>query len=136
MGVWIQITPGSKEPIYAQIVSRIGRAIAVGDLAPGDRLPAVRVLAAELTVNPNTVARAYSVLEEQGLVSTRTGSGTYITEPAVRRRDAARLDILSERMDSIIAEAVNLGLSGRETADVFKERIERFARMKGEAANE
>jgi len=60
MTLWIQIASGSKEPIYKQVVDQITGAIAKGQLSPGDKLPAVRNLAAELVVNPNTIARSYS----------------------------------------------------------------------------
>ena len=78
MALWIHISPGSKEPIYAQIYEQISQAVAKGDLNPGEKLPPVRVLAAELVINPNTVARAYTQLEQAGLVGTKTGAGTFV----------------------------------------------------------
>ena len=85
MALWIQITPGSDEPIYLQIVEQVGETIAKGQLAVGDKLPAVRKLASELVINPNTVARAYTILEQTGLVTTKTGSGTFVANPALRK---------------------------------------------------
>ena len=76
-------------PIYAQIVEQVRDWIAKGQLNPGDQLPTVRQLALELRVNLNTVARAYRILDEAGIISTQRGRGTYIwekpTEETMRR---------------------------------------------------
>jgi len=88
MALWIQISSGSGEPIYVQVAEQISEAIAKSELASGDKLPAVRKLAAELVINPNTVARAYTRLEQAGLVTTKTGSGTYVSDPKLRLRGA------------------------------------------------
>ena len=126
MALWIQISPGSNEPIYAQIVSQVGRAIATGEISTGEKLPAVRTLAAELVINPNTVARAYSLLDQQGLVSAKTGSGTYVADPKLRHADAGRLNILTERMDNIITQAINIGLSENDINRTFEDRLKNF----------
>jgi GntR family transcriptional regulator len=70
----------SKIPIYVQIIDQIKDLIAVGVLHPGDQLPTVRQLAADLRVNFNTVARAYRLLDEAGVISTQQGRGTYALE--------------------------------------------------------
>ena len=126
MALWIQISPGSGKPIYAQIAAQIARAIAAGQLAAGDRLPAVRKLAGELIINPNTVARAYSELERQGLVSSRTGAGTFISDPKLRNSDAGQLNILTERMDNIITQALNIGLTSNDISRMVKARLTKF----------
>lgn len=126
MALWIQISPGSNEPIYGQIVAQVSRAIAKGEVSAGDKLPAVRVLAGELVINPNTVARAYGVLERQGLVSTKTGSGTFVADPKLRHADAGRLNILVERMDNIITQAINIGLNEKEIRRTFENRLKNF----------
>ena len=126
--LWVQISPGSGEPIYRQIVEQIGEAIARGELASGDKLPAVRKLAAELVVNPNTVARAYSCLEQTGLVVTKTGSGTFVSDPKLRKSDAADMNILTERMDGLIARGLNLGVEASDLAGLFERRLARFVK--------
>ena len=128
MALWIEISPGSHEPIYAQIVTQIGRAVARGDISAGDKLPAVRRLAAELVINPNTVARAYTALERQKLVVCKTGAGTFVADPALSDRDASQLNVLTERMDTVIARAKNLGLTLKEIAGMFEKRLRGFAR--------
>ncbi len=67
-------------PIYLQIMREIKRAVVTGELKPGDRLPSVRERAEALTVNPNTVQRAYQELEREGVSETRRGTGSFIVE--------------------------------------------------------
>ena len=127
MGLWLQVMPGAGEPIYAQIVSQIGQAIARGELSVGDKLPAVRNLASELVINPNTVARAYSILEQQGLVVSKTGAGTFVSDPKLRDRDAGQVNILTERMDNVVAQGINIGLDATDINKLFKERLAKFS---------
>ena len=126
MTLWIQISSGASEPIYEQIVAQVGRAVAGGELSVGDKLPPVRRLASELVINPNTVAKAYNILERQGLVSSKTGSGTFVADPALRHTDAAQVNILAERIDNVIAQGLNLGLGPPELRKMFDARLSRF----------
>jgi GntR family transcriptional regulator len=128
MGLWVQISPGSDEPVYVQVAEQISEAIARGELSSGDKLPPVRKLAAELVINPNTVARAYSRLEQAGLVVTKTGSGTYVSDPKLRKADAADFNILTERMDTLITRGLNLGLEQQDLIDMFKTRVKKFTK--------
>jgi len=133
MALWIQISAGSDKPIYTQIVEQISESIAKGELAVGDRLPAVRKLAAELVINPNTAARAYSVLEQARLVTTKTGSGTFVSAPELRSGDVADINILAERMDTLITRGLNLGVEVKDLIAMFQGRIDKFVnkRRKG-----
>ncbi|MGA2322531.1 MAG: GntR family transcriptional regulator [Sedimentisphaerales bacterium] len=130
MALWIQITPGSDEPIYLQIVEQVGEAIAKGRLAVGDKLPAGRKLASELVINPNTVARAYTILEQTGLVTTKTGSGTFVADPSLRGKDAADINMLADRMDGIISRGLNLGIESQDIIAMFKDRLEKFIKTR------
>ena len=130
MALWIQITPGSDEPIYLHIVEQVGEAIAKGQLAVGDKLPAVRKLASELVINPNTVARAYTILEQSGLVTTKTGSGTFVADPSMRGKDAADINMLTDRMDGILSRGLNLGLESQDIITMFKDRLEKFIKTR------
>lgn len=78
-------------PVYLQIKEQLERRIASGVLAPGDALPSVRAMAETLTINPNTVVRAYRELESVGLVETRHGEGTFVARDIKREQPAARL---------------------------------------------
>ncbi len=127
MPLWIQILPGSDEPIYVQVTEQISEAIARGQLTRGDKLPAVRKLASELVINPNTVARAYTILERAGLVTTKTGSGTFVSDPKLRRSDASDINILAERMDTLITRGLNLGMEDRDILRLFESRLKKFS---------
>lgn len=128
MALWIHISPGSSKPIYIQVVEQISEAIAKSELKCGDRLPPVRKLAAELVINPNTVARAYTILERSGLVSTKIGSGTFVSEPKMRSRDAADINVLAERMDNVIIRGINLGIEANDLVEMFKSRVAGFGK--------
>ena len=136
MALWIQISTGSNEPVYAQLIAQISQAIAKGQLKAGDKLPAVRKLASELVINPNTVAKAYTHLEQSKLVITKTGSGTYVADTKERSADIADLNILGERMDNIIARAINLGLKQDDLIDIFKSRLEKYSQKNGKSGEE
>ena len=136
MALWIQILPGSSEPIYIQVAEQISKAIAWGELASGDKLPAVRKLAAELVINPNTVARSYSRLEQSGLVTTKTGSGTFVSDPKLRRTDAADINILTERMDTLISRGLNLGIEAPDLIRLFESRLTKFSNKLNERKEE
>ena len=82
----LHISTADGVPIYLQIVNQVKYLVASGRLAPGDEIPPIRVLAGQLVVNPNTVARAYLELERAGIVVKRHGSGTYISENGCRSR--------------------------------------------------
>ena len=79
-------------PIYVQIVEQVQQLVVSGKLKPGDQLPTVRQLASELRVNFNTVARAYRMLDEAGLISTQQGRGTYLLD----RTDEKLADLLKQ----------------------------------------
>ena len=128
MAVWIQILSGSSEPIYSQIVEQIRQAIAKGQLGTGEKLPAVRKLASDLVVNPNTVAKAYTLLEQAGLVTTKSGSGTFIADPKMRTSDPADMNILFERTDALISRAINLGISQDDLIKMFSDRVNTFVK--------
>ena len=136
MALWIQISTGSNEPVYAQLITQISQAIAKGQLKAGDKLPAVRKLASELVINPNTVAKAYTHLEQAKLVITKTGSGTYVADTKERSADISDLSILGERMDNIITRAINIGLKQNDLVEMFKSRLEKYSKKNGNSGVE
>lgn len=96
-------------PIYVQLVEQVRRARVVGELVDGDRLPTVREVAADLVVNPNTVAKAYKELERTGLARARTGLGTFVIGEDGPMSAALRAR-LSRRLRSWLREAQTAGL--------------------------
>src|ERR1700733_5923948 len=103
--VQIHISPRDGVPIYQQIVNQVKYLVAAGRLSPGEELPPIRTLAEELTINPNTVARAYRELETAGLVEKRRTAGTYVSDAGSPLARAERIRILSERLERLLAEA-------------------------------
>lgn len=100
----------SRIPIYRQLVNRVEQLAARGILAPGSQLPSVRALAVELSINPNTIAKAYSELEARGVVYSVTGKGSFIADntDSLRRETLARLN---KKMHALAEEIYFLGLS-------------------------
>ena len=112
-------------PIYLQVVERIKEMIASGRLRPGDQLPTVRALALDLRVNFNTIARAYRILDENGVISTQQGRGTYILEvPPKKVSEQIRLQALEALTQRYLSEAARLGADPEEVARKIQERIE------------
>lgn len=97
MQIQIQIDFRSGTPIYVQITEQIRRQLAEGKLKPGDQLPTVREMAADLRVNYNTIARAYRLLDEAGLISTQQGRGTYIWSEETQFEPRTDLEELTRR---------------------------------------
>jgi GntR family transcriptional regulator len=120
----LHISPSDGLPIYQQIVNQVKYLVASGRLKPGEELPPIRVLADKLTINPNTVARAYRELEVAGVVTKRRTAGTYVSDagsPLARRE---RLRILAERADALLAEARQMSVSLDEIIELLRERDE------------
>ena len=114
-------------PIYLQIVQQVKYQVAAGRLEPGEELPPIRVLAGQLVVNPNTIARAYLELERDGVVVKKHGAGTYISDdgsPLARRE---RVKILADRADALLAEARHLGIEFPEVLDLLQQRRKNLA---------
>ena len=122
MQIFIENSSGL--PIYQQIVNQVKYLVASGRLAPGEELPPIRVLATQLVVNPNTVARAYRELELAGIVEKRRTAGTYVStagSPLARRE---RLKILTERIDALLAEAHQMNIDVEEVIALLRQRDE------------
>jgi len=109
-------------PIYLQIVNQVKYLVACGRLGPGEELPAIRALAEQLLVNPNTVARAYMELERDGILAKRHGSGTYVSDTGSPLARKERIKILSERADALLAEAHHLNVDLDSVIDLLKQR--------------
>jgi GntR family transcriptional regulator len=118
----IHVSADNGVPIYLQIVNGIKFLAASGRLTPGDELPAIRVLAERLMVNPNTVARAYRELQGMGVVENRRTNGTYVAENSPTLTEAERKRILSERVDALLVEAHQLDIGVGDVIALVRER--------------
>jgi GntR family transcriptional regulator len=115
-----KLTPTTGQPLYLQLMQQIRHATETGALEDGDQLPGIRTLAEELLVSPNTVAKAYSELEHEGLLDLRPGAGAFV---CVRRRARSRQENIYEarrRVGELIAELRKEGLQDDEIRRVFE----------------
>ncbi len=131
----IQLDFRSGVPIYVQIMDQVREQVERGELKQGDQLPTVRQLATDLRVNFNTVARAYRLLDEAGLISTQHGRGTYIWEQPspeiIQHLRKKGLDGLTQRY---LAQAARQGFDPAEVTRNFEQHIEAW--QKGEAPSD
>ena len=120
----LQINFKSGMPIYLQIVDQIKAAAASGALQPGEALPSIRPLAEELRVNRNTVAKAYSELESQGVIGTLPGRGCFLKENHSALRKGVRRELLIEEIDRAIVQAYHLQVPRGEFLELIHERMD------------
>ncbi len=117
----ITLELGSSTPIYVQIVDQVREQLAAGRLKPGDQLPTVRQLASELRVNFNTIARAYRLLDDAGLISTQRGRGTYLVEHASQNiEEVYRNMTIEEQLQRTVHSLLRQGYSKEEIEKVYK----------------
>jgi GntR family transcriptional regulator len=120
------IEPASRLPIYQQLVQQVREAMARGDLSLEQQLPSVRQLSRDLVINPNTVARAYTELEREGLVHNRPGRGVFVASSKTELKKDARRQRLVEILDKLLTEAVHLGFSEEEVSKLVSDRFAHF----------
>jgi GntR family transcriptional regulator len=110
-------------PAYRQIIDQVLGSIAAGTLSGGDQLPTVRQLAVDLSINPNTVVRAYRELEIRGILTTQQGIGTFVTTQPVPVDEAVRQRQLDQLIGDLLARAGAAGLSADEVVARLQEFI-------------
>ncbi len=127
----IQIDGDNAVPVYRQIVDAVKHQVAVGALGPGARLPTVRQLAQDLRVDRNTVVRAYTVLDREGVISLQRGRGTFVKSharhPELTRHRHERLQVI---IGEGIARALSLGYAPDEIQRVFAKRLSEWERAR------
>ena len=121
----IQLDVKSGVPFYRQIIDQVKSAMAAGLLEPGDRLPTVRQLAVDLSVNPNTVSRAYTELELTGLVETQLGSGTFVGHKEVTRDEVERRRLLDQLCREFLSKASSYGITLEDILENLEQRKSR-----------
>ncbi len=122
----IVIERSSEEPVYEQIAHQIRELVASGKLTPGTRLPTVRILASDLGVNLNTVARAYWLLEDEGFVHIRDRSGVEVLAPV--RKPVSERQRLCQELRKVLSRMHQAGLSQQEMQRVAEFEIASLAR--------
>lgn len=121
------IDPRSGVPIYLQLIEQVKRSVAIGALGAGEQLPTVKQLALDLTINPNTVARAYRDLERDEVIETAPGRGSFVrangTSANVRKTLS---DVAVDSLNQSIREAKSIGLSRSEVMALVQTTLDRW----------
>jgi GntR family transcriptional regulator len=120
-------------PIYVQIVEQVQQFVGSGSLKPGDQLPTVRQLASELRVNFNTIARAYRILDDAGLISTQQGRGTYILDhSATELGDLLKVETVEDQTARFINEAIQQGATPQEIKEMVERKLSEYSPKSGD----
>jgi GntR family transcriptional regulator len=123
-----RLDAASGVPFYRQIIDQVLLAVGDGRLKPGTQLPTVRQLAVELSVNLNTVAKAYREMEIRGIVETQQGTGTFVAHRKPEKKTAERRKALGKLVEQFLSLATAQGFTHEELADALLERIEEAGR--------
>jgi GntR family transcriptional regulator len=124
---FFSVDPHGGAPLYLQLTEQIKRAIAVGALAPGERLPTVKGLALDLKLNANTVARVYRELEREGVIATAPGRGSFVSQNGALN-DARRVatDVATRGVDEAVRQARALGITHTEVRSIADASVARW----------
>lgn len=118
-----KLNPSAGQPLYLQLMQQIRHGIETGVLQHGDELPGIRTLAKELVVSHNTVAKAYSELEHEGLLEIRHGSGAYISAKRATKTRAEKLRVGRDRVQALVESLRQEGLSDEEVRRLFEAEL-------------
>ena len=120
-----QLDLKSRKSIYEQIIDKMKELIVTGVLPPEEKIPSVRELAGMLTVNPNTIQKAYRELEQQGYVYTASGLGSFVAPPESRKLDSGRLSEITDRLRDDLRDLTYLGLTFSEIRSLTGQLLDR-----------
>jgi DNA-binding transcriptional regulator YhcF (GntR family) len=109
-------------PVYRQIIDQVMGGMAAGALTGGDQLPTVRQVAVDLSINPNTVVRAYRELEIRGALETQQGTGTFVSYQKVKRDDVERQRQLSQLVSEFVSRAGSAGFTIEDLQEQLRDR--------------
>ncbi len=122
----IRIDNASDRPVYLQIVDQVKRDIALGRLVRDERLPTVRQLAEQLAINPNTIAKAFRQLEQEGIIVTKAGAGAFVASLDSHLSRAVRRRLICDELERIVVEAFHMQIDGATLLDWFNGALEKF----------
>ena len=121
-----RIDNASDRPVYQQIIDQIKRDIALGRLTIDEKLPTVRQLAKQLAINPNTIAKAYRQLEQEGIIVTKPGTGAFVASLDSNLSRSVRRKIVSEELERIAIEAFHMQIDRQTLLELFDSAVEKF----------
>jgi len=123
----LQLNFKSGKPVYLQIADQVRSAAASGALRAGEPLPGIRPLAEQLRINRNTVAKAYSELESQGVIETIAGKGCFLKDGGSPLKKSARHDLLTTEIDQAVVAAHHLQVGRPDFLNLVEDRLDHFA---------
>ncbi len=121
-----RIDNASERAVYLQIIDQVKRDVALGRLAKEERLPTVRQLSQQLTINPNTIAKAYRQLEQEGIIITRSGAGAFIANLDSGLSRAVRRKLICDELERIVVEAFHMQIDKETMTEWFHAILEMF----------
>lgn len=123
-----EIRPDSSQPLYEQIITAVKTALFNGSLSPGEKLPSVRELAEFTRVNPNTISKAYSLLEKENLIVTQKGRGSFICQTLDREPNQKLISQSKEQLKKILIDLYHLGLDQKSVVAMIQSLYEQIGK--------
>ena len=122
----IRIDNTSNRPVYQQIIDQVKRDIALGRIIKNEKLPTVRQLAGQIAINPNTIAKAYRQLEQQGIIVTKAGAGAFVANLDSNLSRSVRKKVLSEELERIVVDAFHMQIDSQTLLEWFNNAVAKF----------
>ena len=122
----IRIDNASDRPVYQQIIDHVKRDIALGRIIKNEKLPTVRQLAGQIAINPNTIAKAYRQLEQQGIIVTKAGAGAFVANLDSNLSRSVRKKLISEELERIAVDAYHMQIESQTLLEWFNSAVARF----------
>ncbi len=121
-----RIDNASDRPVYQQIMDQIKRDIALGRLIKNEKLPTVRQLAGQIAINPNTIAKAYRQLEQEGIIVTKAGAGAFVANLDSNLSRSVRKKLISEELERTAVEAFHMQIDSQTLLEWFNNAVVKF----------
>jgi GntR family transcriptional regulator len=122
----IRIDNASDRPVYQQIIDQVKRDIALGRIIKNEKLPTVRQLAGQIAINPNTIAKAYRQLEQQGIIVTKAGAGAFVANLDSNLSRSVRKKVISEGLERIAVDAYHMQIDNQTLLEWFNNAVAKF----------
>ena len=121
-----RIDNASDRPVYQQIMNQIKRDIALGRLIKNEKLPTVRQLAGQIAINPNTIAKAYRQLEQEGIIVTKAGAGAFVANLDSNLSRSVRKKLITEELELIAVDAYHMQIDSQTLLEWFNNAVVKF----------
>jgi GntR family transcriptional regulator len=129
----LQLSFKTGKPVYLQIVDQVKAAVASGAIHAGEALPSIRPLAEDLRVNRNTIAKAYTELESQGVIESHPGKGSFIRTNGSPYRKDVRMKLVAQAVDDAVVQAHHLQIAKDDFLELTEERFDAFQQQRDRA---